>query len=85
MGVQGGTRQGLCCRGGVRVHVCQDGQGACGSGQNESGWVRIGDSLTCCQLPGAGVDEVLSPILGALKGWSGTPWHQKLYRRDCRY
>ena len=41
-----GTRLDLCCGGSARVHMCQDGQGACGSGQNESGWVRIGDSLT---------------------------------------
>ena len=41
-----GTRLGLHCGGGVRVCMCQDGQGACGSGWNELGWVRIGDSLT---------------------------------------
>ena len=32
--------------GGVRVHVHQDGQGGMRGGQNELGWVRIGESLT---------------------------------------
>ena len=46
-GVRGcGARLGLHCGGSVRVHVCWDGQGACGSSRNELGWVRIGDSLT---------------------------------------
>ena len=46
-GVRGcGARLGLHCRGGVRVHMCWDGRGACRSGWNELGWVGIGDSLT---------------------------------------
>ena len=45
-----GARLGLCCRGGVRVHMCWDGQGPCRSGQNELGWVGIGDSLTGIQF-----------------------------------
>ena len=45
-----GARLGLCCRGGIRVHVHQDGEGACRGGWNESGWVRIGESLTLIQV-----------------------------------
>ena len=32
--------------GGARVCVHQDGQGVMRGGRNESGWVRIGESLT---------------------------------------
>ena len=32
--------------GGARVCVHQDGRGVMWGGQNESGWVRIGESLT---------------------------------------
>ena len=32
--------------GGARVRVCRDGQGVMRGGQNESGWVGIGESLT---------------------------------------
>ena len=45
-----GTRLGLCCGGSIRVHVHQDGWGACRGGWNESEWVRIGESLTLIQV-----------------------------------
>ena len=45
-----GTGLGLHCRGGIRVHACWDGQGACGNGWNELGWVGIGDYLTSLSL-----------------------------------
>ena len=32
--------------GGARVRVCRDGRGVMRGGRNESGWVRIGESLT---------------------------------------
>ena len=32
--------------GGARVHVHWDGWGVMRGGRNESGWVRIGESLT---------------------------------------
>ena len=32
--------------GGARVRVCRDGRGVMRGGQNESGWVGIGESLT---------------------------------------
>ena len=36
--------------GGARVRVCQDGQGVMWGGRNESGWVRIGESLTSTHI-----------------------------------
>ena len=48
MGVQGGVALGwvFAVEGGVRVRVHRDGQGGMWGGQNESGWVGIGESLT---------------------------------------
>ena len=34
--------------GGARVRVCRDSRGVMWGGQNESGWVGIGESLTGC-------------------------------------
>ena len=38
--------------GGTRVRVHRDGWGVMRGGQNESGWVRIGESLTHLQEGG---------------------------------
>ena len=35
--------------GGARVRMCWDGRGVMQGGRNESGWVRIGESLTSLQ------------------------------------
>ena len=39
-------RLGSHCGGGARVCMHWDGWGVCGGGRSESGWVRIGGSLT---------------------------------------
>ena len=48
VGVGGGVALGwvFAVEGGARVRVHQDGQGVMRGGQNESGWVGIGESLT---------------------------------------
>ena len=43
-------RLGLHCGGGARFCMCWDGWGACRGGRSESGWVRIGGSLTVAKL-----------------------------------
>ena len=51
-GGAGGVALGwvFAVEGGARVHVHRDGWGVMWGGQNESGWVRIGESLTILQL-----------------------------------
>ena len=50
MGVRGGVVLGwvFAVGGGIRVCVHWDGQGVMRGGQNELGWVGIGEYLTLC-------------------------------------
>ena len=66
MGVQGGVALGwvFTVEGGARVRVHPDGWGVMQGGRNESGWVRIGESLT--SLP----NDVLQAIKEDQELWN---------------